>query len=93
MCDCYRHKCEECEALLPWHIGDFKYPREYFKMWCPAHEAVAPKSAVRFNISDSFVEASGIWAVTGPSWKDNHPNCGYTEVTDDRRSLYDNGAR
>jgi hypothetical protein len=71
MCDCYGHKCEMCNMLVPMHIGDFKFPREKFKVWCKHHANKAPKDAIRFT-------ARGFrCAILGPEVGgdgDNHPN-------------------
>ena len=83
MCDCYHHECEECEETIPWHIGDYAYPRSDFKAWCPVHEQLAPQTAKRFMVLSTRehpVKAAGVWAVRGPSWDDNEPNCDYEEA-------------
>ena len=83
MCDCYHHECEECEETIPWHIGDYAYPRSDFKAWCPVHEQLAPQTAKRFMVLSTRehpVKAAGVWAVCGPDWDDNEPNCDYEEA-------------
>ncbi len=37
MCNCYFHKCEECDKEVPIHIGDFRYPPENLNVWCKEH--------------------------------------------------------
>lgn len=53
MCDCYSHKCEVCDELIPMHIGDFKFPREYFRVWCDKHIPWAKAGAVVFEVIES----------------------------------------
>ena len=54
MCDCYEHPCSVrgCKETIPWHIGDFKFPREDFKMWCHKHIYKSSKNAVIFSIPE-----------------------------------------
>jgi hypothetical protein len=35
MCDCYFHKCEECDNQISTHIADFCVPREDVHVLCP----------------------------------------------------------
>ena len=49
MCDCYEHKCECCNELVPMHIGDYRFPRSDFRVWCGSHISKAPKGAVIFK--------------------------------------------
>src|SRR3990167_7192919 len=53
MCDCYGHPCEisGCLNWIQWHIGDYAYPREDFKIWCAKHWRLAPKGATIFRIT------------------------------------------
>lgn len=37
MCNCYFHKCEECNKELPIHIGDFRYDPKELLVWCTEH--------------------------------------------------------
>ena len=37
MCDCYRHKCKECETMLPIHLGDFNTGRDEIEVFCNEH--------------------------------------------------------
>lgn len=92
MCDCYSHQCsiESCKRRLDWHIADFNYPREDFKMWCPKHLSKAPAYAVYYQVATegewiyskgqmySTPEKFEIWAVEGPKIGDttNCPNLG-----------------
>ena len=70
MCDCYEHQCEECLSTIPWHIADYNYPREAFRLWCVAHAPNAPANAGRFDIDGETI------AVIGPELGDkNMPNC------------------
>lgn len=84
MCDCYGHKCECCDELVPMHIGDFAYPQEAFRVWCEKHIEEATSGAVVFEMVGP---AEGIddepigWrcAILGPEVGgdgDNHPNVG-----------------
>ena len=36
MCDCYDHKCENCDATISIHIADFCTPRYNITVFCPA---------------------------------------------------------
>jgi len=84
MCDCYEHKCECCDELIPVHIGGFKFPRTDFQVWCKDHTDKAPKGAVVFEVTakddDWGIEPVG-WkcAILGPGVGrgvdgNNHPN-------------------
>lgn len=86
MCDCYEHKCEICNELIPWHIGDFNFDRKEFKIWCYKHIQYAESGSVLFTL----LKASGNdkkyglffgWqcAAKGPEIEphgNNHPNSG-----------------
>jgi len=89
MCDTYLHKCcvKGCKERLPWHIADFKYPREKFKMWCQKHLLKAPGEVVFYAVATKgkwtwtvngydTPDEFEIWAVSGPETGDynNHPN-------------------
>ena len=37
MCDCYAHKCKECELMLPLHLGDFDTERSEIEVFCEKH--------------------------------------------------------
>ena len=93
MCDCYGHKCELCDEIVPMHIGDYAYPREAFRVWCDKHVDVAPFGAIVFTLAEDetdvmFGEAyQKGWrcAIIGPEVGgdgDNYPNIGveYTEA-------------
>jgi len=57
------------------HIGDFKFPREEFKVWCRHHAKKAPKEAVMFVGRRGFK-----CAILGPEVGGdglNYPNDGY----------------
>ncbi len=82
MCDCYGHKCECCDELVPMHIGDFAYGREAFRVWCEKHIEEAPSGAVIFELTEPEAgidsERAG-WrcAISGPEVGgdgDMHPN-------------------
>lgn len=68
MCDCYSHKCECCEELIPVHIADFNYPREDFKVWCKDHIDNAERGSVVFELIniDKMVKK---WAGFPVGWK------------------------
>jgi len=89
MCDTYLHKCyiKGCKERLPWHIADFKYPREKFKMWCQKHLLKAPREIIFYAVATKgkwtwtvngydTPDEFRIWAVSGPETGDynNHPN-------------------
>ena len=86
MCDCYGHKCECCEELIPMHIGDFEFPREDFRVWCEKHIGEAPAGATIFETiesEDDFDQLPLGWkcAILGPevglNWEageGTHPN-------------------
>ena len=84
MCDCYNHKCECCEELIPMHIGDFKYPRTDFQVWCGKHIDKAPAGSVIFEAIDPDDEDEPLgWkcAILGPEVgldpsEGNAPNSG-----------------
>jgi hypothetical protein len=93
MCDCYEHPCEFCKCDVPWHIGDWKFPRERFRLWCPRHIGKAPADAVVFyypgKTDERFTGRNGVYAIAalGPELAtgvnpdhDNHPNVGDDEV-------------
>jgi hypothetical protein len=42
-----------CDYTTPWHIADFEYPREDFKIWCHKHTEYAPKEAILFVAIES----------------------------------------
>ena len=64
------------------HIGDFRFPREDFKIYCQNHIGQAPIGAVVFElVKDSFSEFDPGWkcAILGPevgrtNHGHNHPN-------------------
>ncbi|MFA4971134.1 MAG: hypothetical protein WC683_00880 [bacterium] len=58
MCDCYDHRCSSpgCTATVPVHIGDFKFPRSRFRVWCPAHVDDAWRTAVIFTVLETIKE-------------------------------------
>ena len=64
MCDCYGHKCELCDELVPMHIADFDYSRSRFRVWCGEHADQAPPDAVRFRWT---AEGGGACAISGPN--------------------------
>jgi len=37
MCDCYYHKCKECDITLPVHLGDYDTEREEIEVFCKDH--------------------------------------------------------
>jgi len=37
MCDCYGAKCEECDEVLPVHLGDYDTDRDEVKVFCKDH--------------------------------------------------------
>ena len=88
MCDCYYHKCEYCNQAIPWHIGNFAFERNEFKVWCQDHIQFAPIGATVFtltlpygfdyNIPISYCLPKGYrFAVIGPEIEpngDNYPN-------------------
>ena len=81
MCDCYGHKCELCETLVPMHIGDFAFPREAFKVWCAHHAKKAAKGAIIFTLlkADYGLRRGSKIAILGPEVGgdgDNFPNVG-----------------
>ena len=88
MCDCYGHRCaaEECEEMIPVHIGDFAYPRWRFTVWCAGHLREADPAAVLFTVTrpshgDTAEGYGRGWqcAILGPEvgWNgDNCPNLG-----------------
>jgi len=80
MCDCYMHKCDVCDKRIDMHIGDFRYPRSAFNVWCAKHLEKAPGGSVVFTWQASEHERKGgVCAVFGPAvggTGDNHPNIG-----------------
>ncbi len=44
MCNCYDHKCKECEAEIPIHLADFATDPEEIEVFCHRH---IPKTDVR----------------------------------------------
>jgi hypothetical protein len=86
MCDCYGHACqhEGCINQISWHIGDFAFEREEFKIWCGDHYKEAPPNAILFKITEASrserdeVRQNHIYcAVVGPECDDtgdNYPN-------------------
>jgi len=84
MCDCYEHPCEiaGCKNGIPMHIGEFKFPRDTFTVWCADHLDYAKPGAVVFEIVESRDEDEPEgWscAILGPevgdtNGGDNHPN-------------------
>ena len=77
MCDCYSHKCELCEELIPMHIGDFEFPREDFKIWCSRHIPWAKIGAIVFETikdDDNFDDMPIGWkcAIWGPEVGDSN---------------------
>ena len=88
MCDCYGHKCECCDELIPMHIADFGFPRDDFRIWCEKHINKAPAGAIIFETLEPEGDFCGVpagWkcAILGPDvgldWQrsqGNHPNIG-----------------
>lgn len=82
MCDCYDHKCYECEEQVPMHIADFDYPRSDFKVWCPEHIALSAPTATIFRVAsddDPDFPLGYTCAIDGPQvgvMGGNHPNIG-----------------
>ncbi len=37
MCDCYNHKCANCDERIPMHIGDFCLERGEIDVYCSRH--------------------------------------------------------
>lgn len=37
MCDCYYHKCKDCEKEIPIHLGDFVTRRDEIEVFCNDH--------------------------------------------------------
>ena len=78
MCDVYGHPCEKCGAFVDFHIGDFLYEREEFRVWCEQHLSLAPPGSVIFRWeAGEFNGDGGACAVLGPDVGgegDNHPN-------------------
>jgi hypothetical protein len=51
MCDCYTHKCEQCDEQLPVHLGDFETERSEISVYCNKH---IPEKGVRvFTVSEA----------------------------------------
>jgi len=85
MCDTYDHRCSSpgCGATVPVHIGDFKFPRSRFRVWCPAHVDDAWRTAVIFTVletvrGEEYRKGDRV-AIWGPevgigNGCDNHPN-------------------
>lgn len=83
MCNCYGHKCEVCDEVIPMHIGDFKFPPSRFKAWCPSHVKQAEPGSVVFTLLKRDWPYRKGWkcAILGPevglgNGCDNHPNIG-----------------
>ncbi len=86
MCDCYGHKCELCDELIPMHIGDYKFQREDFRVWCGKHIPWAKHGAVVFEVIEHENDVDDYpigWkcAIWGPEVGDleegdNSPNIG-----------------
>ena len=81
MCDCYGHRCECCEELVPMHIANFKFPRSNFRVWCNDHIDNAPSEARLFELleKDDHNDLPIGWkcAILGPEVgcdKGNLPN-------------------
>ncbi len=77
MCDCYSHKCECCEELIPMHIADFEFPREDFKIWCEKHIDQAPFGAIIFETVEpeeyfDLIPVGWKCAILGPKTEANH---------------------
>ncbi len=52
MCDCYYHKCKECDAKLPVHLGDYDTQRDEIEVFCEDH---IPEHDVRaFTVTGVF---------------------------------------
>lgn len=89
MCDCYSHKCKECDTKLPVHLGDYETERDEIEVFCQNH---LPDKDVRiftltkkFEFPDRYPDdyepnvgwQMGIRALTDNArkWKEyNHPN-------------------
>jgi hypothetical protein len=53
MCDCYFHKCKECDTKLPVHLGDYETERNEIEVFCQDH---LPNENVRiFTVTKTFV--------------------------------------
>lgn len=37
MCDCYVHKCEHCDWMVPMHLEDFSTERDEIQVFCEDH--------------------------------------------------------
>jgi hypothetical protein len=74
ICDCFSHKCETCENTIEWHIGDFKFPREDFQLWCKDCIDKAPLDSLLYIPYD--IREDIICAAVGPElWiSDDFPN-------------------
>ena len=78
MCDCYDHKCEICDHLVPMHISDFDYERSEFKVWCKNHILKAPLKAIVFTLTGrGRNEFRKGWqcAILGPKVGTRQGNC------------------
>jgi hypothetical protein len=52
MCDCYNHKCKECNIKLPIHLGDFSTGSDEIEVFCKDH---IPEHNVRvFTITENY---------------------------------------
>jgi len=84
MCDCYEHPCavNGCKNTIPWHIGDYKFSRDCFAIWCPEHEREAPSYSRYFNIQEDDDEcrykSGDIVSVVGPELGLGAPNADNT---------------
>jgi len=76
-----------CNQTLPFHIADYKYDRNEFKVWCNSHISKAPAGATVFEfikkeiccgmLGEHIINKGQKFAVTGPfvgTLTGNHPN-------------------
>lgn len=87
MCDCYSHKCEKCDVLLPMHLSDFNTSQDEIKVYCPDHIPEDRKNGCLFyvtpgehNYTEGFdgknIFVESLTANAKENYDGNHPNVG-----------------
>ena len=48
MCNCYNHKCEKCETVIPMHLEDYETRENEIKVFC--HEHIPKRKGIRIYV-------------------------------------------
>lgn len=61
MCDCYEHKCAECDEVLDMHLEDYSTDRDEIEVFCDKHIPENLDDGILWEWSDEVIEEPKEW--------------------------------